>query len=261
MILVLSVVVVGLAGLAVVYVLFKPDPPRVNHYPKRTVTLEPGVVTPQEVTATATPQPDGTLVVEQTLVFEATNETGDVVLLSSNGVDLGWINDDRPGRYWANPTVSGVQAVEVTSGEPTDLDLVVDDRGVEDPRMDGTYYKLADGHTWEPGRHVIEIEFSLADVWVDIDGTPAMVLPLDFFFSHNDGDLDTTRVQFTDGALVCSPPNRTWSAESLCLDGEDGQWSGFLEPSGTTPRDLDGLVALDPPGVTAEPIPVEEWKG
>lgn len=254
----LSVVAVGLAGLAVVYVLFKPDPPKVYHYPKRTVTLEPGVVTPQEGTATATPQPDGTLVVEQTLVFEATEETGDVVILSSDGVELGEIDDDRHGDYWVNPTVSGVQAAEVTSGEPTELDLVVDDQDVEDPRTDGTYYKLADGHTWEPGRHVIEIEFTLADVWVDIDGTRAMVLPLDFFFSHNDGDLDTTRVQFTDSALVCPAPNRTWSAESLCLDGEDGQWSGFLKSSGTTPRDLDGLVALDPPGVTAEPIPVEE---
>lgn len=255
LILVLSVVVVGLAGLAVVYVVFKPDPTGVNHYPKRTVTHEPGVVTPQEVTVTATPQPDGTLVVEQSLVFEATEETADVVVLRSGGVQLGWINDDRPGRYWVNPTVAEVQAADVTSGEPTELDLVVDDRDLDNPRMDGTYYKLAEGHTWEPGRHVIEIEFTLADVWVDIDGTRAMVLPLNFFVSHNREDLDTTKVQFTDDALVCPRTNVTWSAEDAC--GKGGSYSAFLEEPG---RNLEGIVAVDPVGVTAEPAPALESK-
>lgn len=258
-ILALAVVVVGLAGLALVYAFLKPDPPKVYHYPKRTVTLAPGVVTPMEITASATPQPDGSLAVEQTLVFEATEQTGDVVVLSSSGVGLGWINDDRPGRYWVSPTVSQVQAADVTSGQPADLDLVVDDQDRDDPRMDGIYYKLAEGHDWEPGRHVIEIEFTLTDVWVDIDGTRAMVLPLDFFRTQNTGDLDATIVQFTDSSLVCSNTNRTWSTENVCADSESGEWSGFLESSMSS-GDLEGLVAIDPPGVTAEPEPVQEWK-
>lgn len=258
-VLALAVVLVGLGALALIFAFVKPDPPKVYHYPKRSVTLAPGVVTPQEATVTATPQPDGSLTVEQTLVFEATEETGDVVVMSSDGVDLGWISDDRPGRYWVNPTVSQVSAADVTSGEPSDLDVVVDERDREDPRTDGIYYKVAEDRDWEPGRHVIEIEFTLGDVWVDIDGTRAMVLPLDFFFSHNHGDLDATVVRFTDDALVCSAPNRTWSTQNLCTDGKHGRFSGFLDTSGTTPRDLDGLVAVDPPGITAEPIAVQEW--
>ena len=259
-ILALAVVVVGLAGLALVYAFFRPDPPKVYHYPKRTVDLAPGVVTPQEITATATPQPDGSVAVEQTLVFEATEESADVVVLRSSGVELGWVSDERRGRYWVSPTVSEVRAADVTSDQPTELEMVVDDRDLDDPRRDGLYYKLGEGTDWAPGRHVIEIEFTLTDVWVEIEGLRAMVLPLDFFVTQNHSDLDTTIVQFTDGPLLCSATNRTWSTDHACEHGEGGQWSGYLESPGTVPRELQGLVAFDPPGVTAEPEPVLEWR-
>lgn len=215
-------------------------------------TLAPGVVTPQEVEATATPQSDGTLRVEQTLVFEATEHTDDQIILTSSYRRFGWVSDDRPAQYWFTPRIEDVSATDETSGSQVELEVVKEDRD-----HDIEAHLVADGHEWSPGRHLLRMTYTVSDVWFDIQGDRVLVLPLDFFHSTQRGPLDSTMVRIPDQQLICPPDNMTWDPQADCVGAAGDRWSVYEDQRD---RAVQVIAVVEPDGITAEPAPAPTRK-
>ena len=140
-----------------------------------------GELTPEESTVIATPQPDGTVQVEQKLVFDAGPGMDFPVTWYIGGTQIGWQSSAREPQYGVIPTISAVTAREVTAaGGTTDLAVSVDDSDIDDPFFDGHRYRLAAPGPWDAGRHAVMISYTLGDVWVQADDVRVLVLPLSF---------------------------------------------------------------------------------
>ena len=214
-----------------------------------------GELTPEESTVVATPRPDGTVQVEQKLIFDAGPGMDYPVTWYIGGTQIGWQSSARDAQYGVIPTISGVTARELTTtGETVDLAVSVDDSGIDDPFFDGHRYRLAAPGPWTPGRHAVMISYTLGEVWVQADGVRVLVLPLQFGSGPaNSQPADLTRLQVPGAsALQCPATNVNFADRRACGAGDRLAYhDGELDQ-------VEAVVVPDPAGVTAEPIPVTE---
>ena len=214
-----------------------------------------GELTPEESTVIATPQPDGTVQVEQKLVFDAGPGMDFPVTWYIGGTQIGWRSSARQAQYGVIPTISAVTAREVTTaGRTTDLAVRVDDSGIDDPFFDGHRYRLAARGPWAAGRHAVIISYTLGDVWVRADGVRTLVLPLSFGSGPaNRQPADQVRLQVQGAStLQCPATNVNFADRRSCGTGARLAYhDGELDQ-------VEAVVVADPAGVTAEPIPVPE---
>jgi hypothetical protein len=214
-----------------------------------------GELTPEESTVVATPRPDGTVQVEQKLIFDAGPGMDYPVTWYIGGTQIGWQSSAREAQYGVIPTISGVTAKELTTtGETVDLAVSVDDSGIDDPFFDGHRYRLAAPGPWAPGRHAVMVSYTLGDVWVRADGVRVLVLPLRFVSGPaNPQAADLVRLQVPGAAaLQCPATKIDFADRPACGDGDrlvyhDGELN-----------QVEAVVVPDPAGITAEPIPVTE---
>lgn len=218
-------------------------------------------VTPEEVTVTATAQPDGTLAVTETLVFDTPEGSSDPVSWYAGASRIGWESKARDAQLIVLPTVSDVAGVMLTDdgpGEP--LAVQKDDSAVDDPMYDNVVYRFApDGGEWAPGRHAVQISYLLDDVHVTVGGDDLMILPLTF--AHGpDRAVSYRRVDVGEGnAPVCLMDNITFEPDADCSAltrrggaVADSQLSWEHDVSGP----VEAIAFAAPAAVTAPPSDV-----
>jgi hypothetical protein len=214
-------------------------------------TLGAGELTPEESTVVATPRPDGTVHVEQKLVFDAGPGMDFPVTWYIGGTQIGRQSDDT--QYGVVPTITALSAREVTPGAGTvDLAVTVDDSDIDDPFFDGHRYRLAAPGPWAAGRHAVMISYTLGDVWVEAEGARVLVLPLRFVSGPaNPQAADLVRVQVRGAsALECPATNVDFADRRPC--GTDARLAYHNDEL----NQVEAVLVPDPAGVTAEPIPV-----
>ena len=203
----------------------------------------------------ATPRPDGTVSVEQRLVFDAGPGIDFPVTWYIGGTQIGWQSSAREAQYGVIPTISEVTAQEVTgAGGSVDLAVSVDDSDLDDPFFDGHRYRLAAPGPWSPGRHTVMLRYTLGDIWVRADGVRVLVLPLRFGSGPaNSQPADLVRVQVSGAqALQCPATNVNFADRRPCGTG------GRLVYHDAELDQVEAVLVPDPVGVTAEPILVPE---
>ena len=214
-----------------------------------------GELTPEESTVVATPRSDGSVQVEQRLVFDAGPGVDFPVTWYIGGTQIGWQSSAREAQYGVIPKISEVTAQEVTAaGGTVDLAVSVDDSDIDDPFFDGHRYRLAASGPWAAGRHAVMVRYTLGDVWVQADGVRVLVLPLRFGSGPANGQpADLVRVQVAGAsALQCPPTNVNFADRRSCGIGDRLAYhEGELDQ-------VEAVLVPDPAGVTAEPIPVPE---
>jgi hypothetical protein len=214
-----------------------------------------GELTPEESTVVATPRPDGTVQVEQKLVFDAGPGMDYPVTWYIGGTQIGWQSSAREAQYGVIPRISDVTAREVTTaGQTVELAVSVDDSDIDDPFFDGHRYRLAAPGPWAPGRHAVLISYTLGEVWVQADGVRIFVLPLRFGSGPaNPQPTDQVRLQVPGASVLqCPVTNVNFADRRACGAGDRLVYhDGELEQ-------VQAVVVPDPAGITAEPIPVTE---
>ena len=246
-----------LALLVVAVVVFGVLLPRRNTYPTAGAapSFAPGELTPEESTVVATPRPDGTVHVEQKLVFDAGPGVDFPVTWYIGGSQIGWQSSARQAQYVVIPQISEVTAHELTpDGGTVALAVNVDDSDLKDPFFDGHRYRLAAPAPWAAGRHAVSVRYTLSDVWVQADGVRVLVLPLSFASgpaSRQPADVARVQVRGAD-ALQCPATNINFADRSTCGSG------GRLAYHDGELDQVEAVAVVDPAGVTAEPIPVPE---
>ena len=230
--------------------------PRLRPVPDPGPTYAYGELTPEESTVTAVPQPDGTVRVDQVLIFDvAPGLEGRPATWYLGGTRIGWKSTERTAQYGVIPKVVALQAREVPVADaPVPLKITVDESDYEDPFFDGRRYQLIAPGPWVTGRHRVEFSYVLGDVWIEADGTRLLVLPLTFAGGPADGQpADLVRLQVRGaGELQCPATNVNFSDRRACGDGDRLTYR---------PHRMDQLEAVavpNPSGVTATPIPVTE---
>jgi hypothetical protein len=251
---VIAAVVLGLAVSA--GLLFGVVLPRLTEDPDSGPTFAPGELTPEESTVTAVPQPDGTVRVDQVLIFDVVPGLEDrPATWYLGGTRIGWKSADRDAQYGVIPRVVALEAREVpVTDAPRQLKITVDESDYEDPFFDGRRYSLIAPEPWTVGRHRVEFSYVLGDVWVEADGVRLLVLPLRLASGPaNSQPVDLVRLQVRGaGRLECPATNVAFAERRSC--GEGGWLVYHLD-------DLDQVEAVVVPefgGVTAAPIPVTE---
>ena len=204
----------------------------------------------------AVPQPDGTVRVDQVLIF-------DIVPGSRTARRPGTSTAPRSAgsppsataQYGVIPKVVALEAREVPVADaPVPLKITVDESDYDDPFFDGRRYALIAPGPWSPGRHRVEFSYVLGDVWVQVDGVRLLVLPLRFASGPGNGQpQDLVRLQVTGaGELQCPATNVNFSDRRTCSD--DGRLT--YHPSELDQR--EAVAVPDLTAITAEPIPVTE---
>ena len=216
----------------------------------------PGELTPEESTVVAVPQPDGTVRVDQVLIFDIAPGLEDrPATWYLDGTQIGWKSSERTAQYGVIPKVVALEAREVPVADaPVPLKITVDESDYDDPFFDGRRYALIAPGPWSPGRHRVEFSYVLGDVWVQVDGVRLLVLPLRFASGPGNGQpQDLVRLQVTGaGELLCPSTNVNFSDRRTCSD--DGRLTYH-------PFELDqreAVAVTDLTTITAEPIPVTE---
>jgi hypothetical protein len=219
-------------------------------------TVAAGELTPQESTVVVTPRADGTVAIEQKLIFDAGSGLDAPVTWYVGGTQLGWRSSAREIRYGITPKVLEFGAREITAtGAPTDLTTtVIDNRDARDRFFHGHRYRMAGPGPWSAGRHAVMINIVLSDSWVEIEGVPAVVLPLRFVAGPGSGQpLDLVRLTVREAStLECPATNINFSERQSC--GRAGTLT-------LHPDELDQVEAVVVPNlsvITAAPIPVTE---
>ena len=132
-------------------------------------SFAPGELTPEETVVVATPRPDGSLAVAQTLVFDAGPGLDRPVSMDVGGTRLGWKSSPRTVQYGVLPVVADLQAREVGG---SNLTVRITERPNPNPLSAGRRYELVPAAPWSPGRHAVTVSYVLDDVWVQVEGAP-----------------------------------------------------------------------------------------
>ena len=142
MLIIVGAVVLGLAVSA--GLLFGVILPRFERDPESGPTFAPGELTPEESTVMAVPQPDGTVRVDQVLIFDIVPGLEDrPATWDLGGTRIGWKSADRTAQYGVIPEVVALEAREVPVADaPVPLKITVDESDYEDPFFDGRRYEL-----------------------------------------------------------------------------------------------------------------------
>ena len=230
--------------------------PRFADDPETGPTFAPGELTPEESTVTAVPQPDGTVRVDQVLIFDIAPGLEDrPATWYLDGTQIGWKSAERTAQYGVIPRVVAVFAREIPVVDaPIELKITVDESDYDDPFFDGRRYALIAPGPWSPGRHRVEFSYVLGDVWVEADGVRLLVLPLRFASGPGNGQpSDLVRLQVRGaGALECPATNIDFADRRTCGEGDRLTYR---------PHEVDqreAVAVTSPVGVTAAPIPVTE---
>ena len=251
---IVGAVVLGLAVSA--GLLFGVVLPRLRPEPEPAPTYAPGELTPEESTVTAVPQPDGTVRVDQVLIFDVVpGQEEKPARWYLDGTQIGWKSAERKAQYGVIPKVVALSAREVpVTDAPVELKITVDESDYDDPFFDGRRYALIAPAPWTPGRHRVEFSYVLGDVWVEADGVRLLVLPLRFASGPGNSqpaDLVRLWVRGT-GALECPATNIDFAERRRCGDGD----RLVYRPHQADQR--EAVAVTEPSGVTAAPIPVTE---
>lgn len=167
-----------------------------------------GALTPEENTMVVTPQPNGTAMVTQTLVFDAGRGSTGTVDWAVGGVRVGWESDQRSAQFGVVPTISDVQAEEVgADGDRTPLSTALDDANYRDPFLDRRWYKMSAPNGWAEGRHAVKITYRLAGTFVRLDGQAVLVVPLDFAAGP---ETTASHLESADCRSPAAPPFAVW---------------------------------------------------
>jgi hypothetical protein len=219
-------------------------------------TVAPGELTPQESTVVVTPRADGTVAIEQKLIFDAGSGLDAPATWYVGGTQLGWQSSAREIRYGMTPKVVEFGAREINAtGAPVDLTTtVIENQDARDPFFHGHRYRMSGPGPWSAGRHAVMINIVLSDVWVEIEGVPAVVLPLRFVAGPASGQpLDLVRLTVRGAStLECPATNINFSERQSC--GRAGTLT--LHPDELD--QVEAVVAPDLSAITAAPIPVTE---
>lgn len=217
-----------------------------------------GVFTPEERTVTAIPQPDGTLSVEEKLVFDAGEGTDRPLRWAIGGTAIGWKGPNRVAQYGVIPQVRDIRAREISSGSPgPDLAVTHGPSKVVDPFFDDHLYQFAPpGAVWHSGRHAVQISYTLAGTYVVVENQAMLVLPLAFVHGpQSTQPSDITRVRIAgDQPLQCLATNVDFAQHRLCLGGDAGR----LTHQGNLFDSMDAVGVANPGGVSAQPAPAAE---
>lgn len=230
--------------------------PRLRPEPETGPTFAPGELTPEESTVVARPQPDGTVRVDQVLIFDIAPGLEDrPATWYLGGTRIGTKAADDTVRYGVIPRVIALEAREVPVDDaPVPLEITVDESDYDDPFTDGRRYALTAPGPWTPGRHRIEFTFVLGDTWVAADGVRLLVLPLRFASGPDTGQpADLVRLQINGAVRLECPDSSEGFADRLpCGNGDQLVYR---------PRELQSQEAVtvpDPGFITTPPIPVTE---
>jgi hypothetical protein len=100
----------------------------------------------------------------------------------------------------------------------------------------------------------VRVRYTLGDIWVQGDGVRVLVLPLSFASGPaNSQPADLVRVKVARAtALHCPATNVNFADRRPCGNG-----GGLVYSEGELDQ-VEAVLVQDPPGVTAEPIPVPE---
>ena len=103
--------------------------PRLRPAPEPRPTFAPGELTPEESTVLARPQPDGTVRVDQVLIFDVVpGLEADPATWYLGGTRIGWKSAERTAQYGVIPKVVTLEAREVPVADaPVPLKITVDD--------------------------------------------------------------------------------------------------------------------------------------
>lgn len=250
------VLVVGVAALGLltsVAVLFGVIIPRLRQDSDPPLSYPPGELTPEESTVVVTPQPDGTVRVAQWLTFDAGPGTDHPLTWYLGGTRLGHAD---AADYAVLPRVSSVTARDVTPGaEAVRLEIDVEKSEYADPFRDGRRYALVRPRRWAPGRHRVEFDVVLSDVWVEVRGVRVLVLPLRFASGPDPGQpADQVRLTVKGaGRLDCPGSDEAFADRQECGDNSE-----LLRYRPAEIKTLEAVTVPDPGFITAPPIPVTE---
>ena len=202
------------------------------------------------------PRPDrtGPLAVEQTLIFDAGAGLDRSVTLwySVAPRSAGSRRRQLKSQYGVVPVVTDLEAREIGG---LDLTVRVTEQTDRNPLAAGRRYELVPSIPWSPGRHAVVINYRLGDVWVEADGANALVLPLQL--RGRPGWLPAGR----SGPDPGSWGDPHWSALRPISTSTHAAECGSREFFAYHDREyssVSALVVTDPPGVTAQPIPITE---
>lgn len=229
--------------------------PRLRGDPEPPPSYPPGELTPEESTVVVEPQPDGTVRVIQRLIFDAGPGTNQPVTWYLGGIRIGSAADETAD-YAVLPRVSTVTAGEVTPGEDRrPLRVTVEDSEYADPFRDGRRYELAAPGGWSPGRHAVEFDAVLSDVWVEVAGVRVLVLPLRFASGPHTGQpADQVRLTVKGATrLDCPDSDQVFADRPECGDNKE-----LLRYRPAETRSLEAVTVPDQGVITAPPIPVTE---
>lgn len=235
-------------------------------------------LTPEEITVTVAPQTDGTLHVSQRLIFDASGNEDRSIRWYLAGEPIGRpTNDSDVQSYAVMPRASEVSARELSTGEestkndPTevaDLTVTRDGSDVED-LYDNVVYEFANPNPpgekvmWTPGRHVVDIDYVLDDVYLNVEGRELFVLPLRFPAGTSEAVSIRTVSLESGGPIWCLPDNVDFAPDTECRGLEKQQLSAD-GPSFTWEEDETGSIGAigfeAPDNMATDPIPVYEHR-
>lgn len=189
-----------------------------------------------------TPRPDGSVQVQQTMIFDA-GEAGrpEPLVWTVGGVRIGWYGENgerRTGQYWVDPVIDEL----TVDGEGTELSVTVDDSQADRTSSGYHRYVLTPREPWGPDRHRVHLDYVMSGVYVRHTGTPTMVVPLDFL------GVGTGYTRLTiDGepTLWCLAANIDATTQQPCPDAEPGSLSWLGEEQAS----VEAIGIREPAGV------------
>ena len=263
-----AVVVIGVIVTALVLRSGPPDP--------ETESLSEHALTPQETITEVAPQRDGTVQIRQRLIFETPPEGGIPVGLWISDAGVGR-NPQTGNRLAMMPKLSSLSAVELSTADDStrtasktlgELDIDVDEereQGFDHPAVNFEFNpKDSDGKTaqWSEGRHVIELEYVLDEVFITVAGEDVFALPIPVIGNGQHTQKTHTLNIDTDGPVHCPADNVDFELGDGCDaaafarvdDGEDSE-AGARVVWRESLTDSHDVIAFTPPaGMTASPI-------
>ena len=202
----------------------------------------------------ATPGPDGTVRVEQELIFDAGPGMDYPVTWYIGGTQIGWKSSSpAEAQYGVIPTiVTNLEAREIGG-----LDLTVrDTERIDRTRSStGTATGWPPPVPWAPGRHAVMISYTLGEVWVQADGVRCWCCRCSSAAARPTPSRPTWSGCRCAGAtrLQCPATNVNFADRRCVRSGRPAA------PTTTVSwTSVEAVVVPDPAGVTAEPIPVTE---
>ncbi len=273
-----AVVVIGVIVTALVLRYSAPHP--------ETKSLPEHALTPQETITEVDPHRDGTVQIRQRLIFETPPEGGKPVGLWISDAGVG--EDPRTGNRLAMmPKVSSLSAVELSTADGStqaspktvgELDIDVEEsgrKGFDHPEVHFTFNpKDSDGEVvqWSDGRHVVELEYVLDEVFITVAGEDFFAVPVPSIGNGQHTVKTHTLDIVTDGPVYCPADNVDFDLGDGCdaeafsrVDDSGAINSGDAAEDGThmvwreSLTDSHEIIAFTPlAGMTASPTPAEE---